>query len=158
MAQVLSLIVLILSFFNVSIWPKWVAILLLGLPAFILIQTAWCCALNRGGFIAAGVLALVGASIFLVIAIVIMDFFNDCGRSYYDDDWGYYDCDEAARWMILSFVSALLWALTGMLVLVFACGKGYQDIENQMRAEGAAANQVANATAVAEYPKAVNTC
>jgi hypothetical protein len=129
----------------------WVAIFL----AFILIQTAWCCALNRCGIIAAGVLALVGASIFLAIAIVILDVFNDCGNTYYDDDWGYYDCDAAASWMILSFVNALLWAITGILVLVFACGKGYQDIENQLRAEGAAANQVARATAVAEHPIAV---
>jgi hypothetical protein len=153
-AQVLSFMTLILSFFTESLWPKWlkwVPILLFGLPSFIMIQTAWCCAMNRCGFIAAGVLALVGASIFLFIAIDIMGYFSNCG-SY---DWAYDDCDEAASWMILSFASGLLWAITGIVVLVFACGKSYQDIADQLRAEGAGGAAVPNTTAVAKCPIAV---
>jgi hypothetical protein len=143
--------------------------LFLGLPAFILIQMAWCCTLNRCGFNTAGVLALVGAIIVLALAIVLQDILNNCesyygNSSYYEDDyWDYDPCDdkdEATSWMNLSFASAILWAMTGILVLDFVCGGRYQDFEDQLRAEGAegaAANQVAIATAVTEHPMAVNT-
>jgi hypothetical protein len=139
MAQVLSLIVFILSIFNEL---AWMIMLFLGVPAFILIQTAWCCAMNKCGFIFAGVLALVGACILLLLGIALSDILNNCGsyESSYYNDWDYDFCDdkdEATIWMNLSFSSGILWATTGILVLVFACGKRYQDIEDQLTAEGA---------------------
>jgi hypothetical protein len=158
MAQVLSLIVLILSIFNEL---AWMIMLFLGLPAFILIQTACCCAMNRCGFMFAGVLTLVGACILLLLAITLSDILNNCGYydySSYDDDYGYDFCndeDRATIWMILSFASGLLWATTGILVLVFACGKRYQNIEDQLTAEGAEGAAVPSSTAVAKYPVAV---
>jgi hypothetical protein len=132
--------------------------LFLGLPAFILIQMAWCRPLNRCGFNTAGVLAFAGAIIVLVSAIVLHDHLNNCDYLY--DYNPCHDRDEATIYVSLSFVSGLLLALTGILVLVFVCGGRYQDIEDQLRAEGAegaATNQVTRATAVAEYPMAVNT-
>jgi hypothetical protein len=130
MAQVLSLIVLILSIFNEM---AWMIMLFLCVPAFILIQTAWCCAMNKCGFIVAGVLALVGACIVLVV----------------DTVYPYYKNDEDTTWMPLSFASGILWATTGILVLVFACGNRYQDIEDQLTAEGAG-----GAVAVRQAPAA----
>jgi hypothetical protein len=158
----LSVIALILSFFNV--WGWW-AMLFFGLPAFILIQIAWCCAMNKCGFIAAGVLALVGAGISVAAALIILiwliSFWEDCEYYYNDTECYEYDEGDAILWVSLSFASALLWVITGILVLVFACGKRYQDIEAQLRAEGgaegASANQVRSATAVAEHPVAVKT-
>jgi hypothetical protein len=145
--------------------------LFLGLPAFILMQVAWCCAMNKCGFIAAGVLALVGAGIDIAAAIFVLvwliSFWEDDCDSYnsynsnYDYDCWEYDEDDAILWVSLSLASALLWMITGILVLCFACGKRYQDIEDQLRAEGGAeggaANQVPRATAVAEHPVAVKT-
>jgi hypothetical protein len=165
-AQVLSVIALILSFF--SIWAWWV-MLSYSLPAFILMQVAWCCAMNRCGFIAAGVLALLVAAIDLAAAIFVLIWLisfweEDCdsySNSNYDYDCWEYDENDASLWMNLSFASALLWLITGILVLCFGCGKRYQDIEDQLRAEGGAeggaANQVPRATAVAEHPVAVKT-
>jgi hypothetical protein len=156
-AQVLSVIALILSFF--SIWAWWV-MLSYSLPAFILMQVAWCCAMNRCGFIAAGVLALLVAAIDLAAAIFVLIWLisfweEDCdsySNSNYDYDCWEYDENDASLWMNLCFASALLWLITGILVLCFGCGKRYQDIEDQLRAEGgaegAAAKQLPSATSV----------
>jgi hypothetical protein len=43
----------------------------------------------------------------------------------------------------------MLWTVTGILVLVFACGKRYQGNADQLNAEGAATNQVPGAAPVA---------
>jgi hypothetical protein len=62
----------------------------IGLPAFILIQMAWCCAMNKCGFIAAGLLALIVAGIDLVAAIYVLtwliSFWEDCD-SYYNSNY-----------------------------------------------------------------------
>jgi hypothetical protein len=172
-AQVLSVLAFILSFFNV--WPWWV-LLVLGLPTFLLLQTAWCCAMNKCGFNCAGVLALLDAGLALAAAIIILiwlmafwadgcedysydDYYSD---NYYSDmDCSEYDKDDAMVWLSVSFAGALLWLITGILVCCFACGRRYQDIEDQLRAEGgakgASANQVPSATAVAAHPMAVKS-
>jgi hypothetical protein len=139
--------------------------LFLGLPAFIMMQTAWCCAMNKCGFITAGVLALVAAGIVLASAVVVLLALSawDCDDDdFFDDDFSSsceydYDKSDATVWLSLSFISAILWVITGILVLVFACGKRHQDISDQLRAERAEGAAVPSATAVAEYPTDVKT-
>ena len=88
-AQIISIVALALSFF--SLW--WWVMLAIAVPSFVLLQTAWCCALNKCGFIAAGVLGLVAAGVTLAFGIIVMvvliAYWDACDESqsysYYDD-------------------------------------------------------------------------
>eukprot|EP00980_Cylindrotheca_fusiformis_P009940 scaffold2196_cov99-Cylindrotheca_fusiformis.AAC.3 len=168
-AQVLSIVALTLSLFN--LWG-WYVMIFVGLPACILLQIAWCCNVNKCGFIAAGVLALATSVIVLVAAVLILvwlkhswddfcdeyaSFFNstsmlnddlfddDLYMSMFNDDFenGQIDCTSeyeestAILWLSLGIGSAVLWSITGILVLIFACGQRYRGCEEKLRAEAA---------------------
>jgi uncharacterized membrane protein len=140
-AQVLSIIALALSFF--SGW--WWVMLILGLPCFVLLQIAWCCALNKCGFITGGVLGLVGAGVTLVFGIISLiavieyvDYCDSYSYSYYNDNYTYNCYDDSVEsvlytWMILSFIATALWMVVGIMTLCFACGDRYQNLENQLK-------------------------
>eukprot|EP00980_Cylindrotheca_fusiformis_P022438 scaffold9308_cov115-Cylindrotheca_fusiformis.AAC.1 len=125
-----------------------------GLPVFILLQIAWCRNVNKCGFIAAGVLALATSVIMLVDAVLILVWL----KHSWDDfcDWsssnrsslnvlveGQIDCTSeyeestAILWLSLGIGSAVLWLITGILVLFFACGQRYRGCEEKLRAEAA---------------------
>eukprot|EP00980_Cylindrotheca_fusiformis_P022441 scaffold9308_cov115-Cylindrotheca_fusiformis.AAC.4 len=159
-AQVLSIVAVALSLFN--LWG-WYVMLFVGLPAFILLQVGWCCTVNKCGFITAGVLALVGSGIVLVAAVLILvwlnEFWDDCDTysNYFDDDFfnQHTDCTSdyeestAILWLSLGVISAVLWLITGILVLIFACGQRYKACEEKLGAEaaGTGTNQTTIATA-----------
>lgn len=135
--------------------------------------------MNKCGLITAGILALVGAGIVLTTAIIILvwlnNFWSDCDGatfSHYYDQWGNthssnYDCDNtynedtAIVWMCVSFISSILWFITGILVLTFACGKRYQAFEDEFKAEaeqrGPARSAAAIPVAQPERPLAIKT-
>jgi hypothetical protein len=144
-AQILSIIAIALSFF--SGW--WWVMLFFGLPSFIMLQVAWCCAMNKCGFVTAGVLGLVGAGITLVFAILAIIVISSCDgySSYsYDDYYGYssynYDADcilydESLywTWTILSCIGCFLWMAVGIMTLCFACGERYEQAERTLKEE-----------------------
>jgi hypothetical protein len=92
---------------------------------------------HEQAWIAAGVLALFGAGIVIAATQIGKPVFSNDGDSDYLD------------LLLFSFASATIWTVTGINVLVFACGKRYEGNEDQLKAEGAATNQVSGAAPVA---------
>jgi len=147
-AQVLSIPALALSFFG----GFWWVMLALGLPAFILFQVTWCCAMNKCGLITGGVLAIVGAGVVVAIGvwiyIIIQAAYDFCESRYGDDDYyqSYYDdcINEEAEgalllYAILSGIAAVLWFASSILVFSFACCKRYDTAVEALKERQAAA-------------------
>ena len=115
-AQALSIVAIAIS---------WVSIygLLAGLVTFIMLQVAWCCKMNKAGFIVAGVFGAIAGAIEAIVAILILV----AGEQACIDTY-YYTSDEQACWSALivaaslGLASACLWIATAACVFVFACG------------------------------------
>ena len=137
-AQILSIIGLALSWFG--IW--WVSIFL-ALPAMIMLQVTWCCAMNKCGLIASGVLATVAAGWVLVVAILLIVAL-EAAKSDCDDYSYYYDSDSCiansgysayTAYIILSVLGGVIWLVTGIIVFVFACGQRYTTALEKLKEE-----------------------
>ena len=115
-AQALSIVAIAISW--VSIWG-----LLAGLVTFIMLQIAWCCKMNKAGFIVAGVFGAIAGAIEAIVAILIFV----AGEQACIDTY-YYTYDEQVCWQgliiagSLGLASGLLWIATSVCVFVFACG------------------------------------
>jgi len=103
--QIIVIPALALSFFT----GNWFVGLALGLTAFLIPQIAWCCAMNKCGFITGGVFGIIAAGALVAFGVLIMiiiqtvedacdaGFFNlpDCSTltSCTDSTYGNYYCD-----------------------------------------------------------------
>eukprot|EP00980_Cylindrotheca_fusiformis_P009938 scaffold2196_cov99-Cylindrotheca_fusiformis.AAC.1 len=162
-AQLLSIVALALSLVNLLGWDVYVMLfvglpagmLFFGLPAFILLQVGCCCTVNKCGFITAGVLAVVGSGLFLVAAVLTFvwtneEFYNDYDTYSNDFNEDFFD----QLWF--GVIIAVLWLITGILVLVFACGHRYKACEEKVRAEAAMGANAADPTAVHDVMESEN--
>lgn len=148
-AQVLSVIGLCLSFFFFGGW--WIS-LGLALPAMIMLQTVCCCAMNKCGLIAAGVLSTVAAGWVLIAGIILIvtleEAKDDCdGSSYY---YSYDYCMDSysgyTAYIVLSVIGGIMWLVAGILVFIFACGQRYETAIEKLKEENGQPSQPAVAT------------
>lgn len=109
-------------------WGFWVTGLL-GFAAFVMLQVAWCCRMNKCGLIAAGVFACLDAAGCAAVGIYLLaTFAGEDDDSYYyysedDDTVFYYDSSAATAWGVVCLIGAFLWTGVGVCTFVFACSR-----------------------------------
>jgi hypothetical protein len=123
--QAISFVALMLSFGFIFTW-------FFGLVAWLMLTIAFCCRMNKCGFITAGVFGILAGVGSLIAGISILTTWgaNFCyGNRYSDDDiYYYYDDDDYysvcnfTLWGWLSLIGGALWLTSSILVFVFTCG------------------------------------
>ena len=98
-----------------------------GIPACVILQVAWCRRMSKHAFLAAGILALLDALIylmaglFLVMCAVLGDGDDDDENQTKNDD-NYYDPSVLFGFAVsLCFLGSFLWATVTVYCFVFVC-------------------------------------
>jgi hypothetical protein len=135
-------------------WIWWVTFVI-GAPAMLVLQVAWCCKMTKCGLTAAAVLSsLTALSCFFagvwiittwnndswcrVFKVIQNDDYND--RDYHDRSRD--DCPEVA-WAVVAFVDCALWTVTAYCIFYFVNSGRYEQaaacaVEQEQEEEGVA--------------------
>lgn len=99
-----------------------------GLIAFVMLQVAWCCRMNKCGLIVAGVFACIAAAGTIAIGVYWLAVADDY---YYYDGYSYTTTKQANDTVgILGLIGGGIWITVATLIFIFVCGPRFRKYES----------------------------
>lgn len=97
-----------------------------GLIAFILLQVAWCCKMNKCGLLVAGVFACIAAAGTIAVGGYSLVLADD-----YSDDFYSSSTNQAYFTVgILGLIGGCIWITVATLIFIFVCGRRFRKYES----------------------------